>query len=139
MGSRSVTPCSAQRLVPCARRVATPNPYGPNVVSLPSCFYTRPDVRVFATKGKFSSFEDMINSYDTVLLDAYATWCGPCQYMASVLKGVSAELKASGVQVIKLDTECVAFSHGSLGFFRLCGYTKSHPYSDRTLAGSIRR
>lgn len=62
----------------------------------------------------------MINSYDTVLLDAYATWCGPCQYMASVLKGVSAELKASGVQIIKLDTECVAFSHGSLRFFRLC-------------------
>lgn len=32
-----------------------------------------------ATKGKFSSFDDMLGSYDTVLLDAYATWCGPCQ------------------------------------------------------------
>ena len=29
-----------------------------------------------ATKGKFSSFDDMLASYDTVLLDAYATWCG---------------------------------------------------------------
>jgi thiol-disulfide isomerase/thioredoxin len=32
-----------------------------------------------AKAAKFSSFDDMLGSYDTVLLDAYATWCGPCQ------------------------------------------------------------
>ncbi len=61
--------------------------------------------RLHAKSSKFTSFEDMIASYPVVLLDCYATWCGPCQYQSGVLSQCSAELKSLGVQTIKLDTE----------------------------------
>jgi len=61
--------------------------------------------RLHAKSSKFASFEDMIASYPVVLLDCYATWCGPCQYQSGILSQCSAELKSLGVQTIKLDTE----------------------------------
>ncbi|KAK9096404.1 hypothetical protein Sjap_021901 [Stephania japonica] len=61
--------------------------------------------RVEATKQTFSSFDDLLaNSDKPVLVDFYATWCGPCQYMVPVLDQVSATLKDK-IQVVKIDTE----------------------------------
>ncbi len=45
-----------------------------------------------------------------VLVDFYATWCGPCQFMVPILNEVSATLKGQ-IQVVKIDTEiypCIA-------------------------------
>ena len=58
-----------------------------------------------ATKKEFTSFEDMIAQSELpVLVDFYATWCGPCQMMAKMLVQVNAQLKDQ-LQIVKVDTD----------------------------------
>ncbi|CAL8173883.1 unnamed protein product [Prunus armeniaca] len=60
---------------------------------------------VAAKKQTFSSFEDLLATSDKpVLVDFYATWCGPCQFMAPILNEVSITLNDK-IQVVKIDTE----------------------------------
>ncbi|MEM8718973.1 MAG: thioredoxin [Cyanobacteria bacterium P01_G01_bin.39] len=58
-----------------------------------------------AVKKQFSSFEDLLaNSSIPVLVDFYATWCGPCQMMAPILEQVGANFR-DRLQVVKIDTD----------------------------------
>ncbi|HEY9769355.1 MAG TPA: thioredoxin [Coleofasciculaceae cyanobacterium] len=58
-----------------------------------------------AVKKQFSSFEDLLeNSSIPVLVDFYATWCGPCQMMTPILEQVGANLR-DRLQVVKIDTD----------------------------------
>ena len=58
-----------------------------------------------ATKQTFNSFEDMLAGSELPLLvDFYATWCGPCQMMAPILKQVGSQMKGQ-LQVVKIDTD----------------------------------
>ena len=58
-----------------------------------------------AVKKQFSSFQDLLdNSQIPVLVDFYATWCGPCQMMAPILEEVGATLR-DRLQVVKIDTD----------------------------------
>ncbi len=58
-----------------------------------------------AVKKQFSSFEDLLESSSIpVLVDFYATWCGPCQMMAPILEQVGADLR-DRLQVVKIDTD----------------------------------
>ncbi|MFB2975680.1 thioredoxin [Microseira sp. BLCC-F43] len=58
-----------------------------------------------ATKQEFNSFEDMLTSSDLpVLVDFYATWCGPCQMMAKILEQVSAQMSGK-LKIVKIDTD----------------------------------
>ena len=58
-----------------------------------------------AVKKQFSSFEELLSGSDVpVLVDFYATWCGPCQMMAPILERVNAQLKGR-LQVVKIDTD----------------------------------
>ncbi|RYR36700.1 hypothetical protein Ahy_A09g041655 isoform B [Arachis hypogaea] len=60
---------------------------------------------VEAKKQTFSSFDELLaNSEKPVLVDFYATWCGPCQFMVPILDEVSTRLKDK-IQVVKIDTE----------------------------------
>ncbi|KDP30756.1 hypothetical protein JCGZ_15185 [Jatropha curcas] len=60
---------------------------------------------VAAKKQTFSSFDELLENADKpVLVDFYATWCGPCQIMGPILNEVSTVLKDT-IQVVKIDTE----------------------------------
>ncbi|KAF7812821.1 thioredoxin-like protein slr0233 isoform X1 [Senna tora] len=60
---------------------------------------------VEAKKQTFSSFDELLaNSEKPVLVDFYATWCGPCQFMVPILNEVSTRL-SDKIQVVKIDTE----------------------------------
>lgn len=58
-----------------------------------------------AVKKKFSSFQELLSeSPIPLLVDFYATWCGPCQIMAPILEEVGAHMK-NRLQVVKIDTD----------------------------------
>uniref|UniRef100_A0A0C9S6C4 TSA: Wollemia nobilis Ref_Wollemi_Transcript_15155_953 transcribed RNA sequence n=1 Tax=Wollemia nobilis TaxID=56998 RepID=A0A0C9S6C4_9CONI len=60
---------------------------------------------VQAGNQTFSSFDDMLQkSEQPVLVDFYATWCGPCQYMVPILEDVGRRLKDK-IRVVKINTE----------------------------------
>jgi len=51
-----------------------------------------------------SNFSQLINSDELVLIDFYATWCGPCQTMAPILKDVKESL-GDKLKIIKVDVD----------------------------------
>ncbi|MEM1368419.1 MAG: thioredoxin [Cyanobacteria bacterium P01_H01_bin.15] len=58
-----------------------------------------------AVKKKFASFAEMLAESEVpILVDFYATWCGPCQMMVPVLDQVSAQMKEE-LQVVKIDSD----------------------------------
>jgi len=58
-----------------------------------------------AVQKQFSSFEELLSSSDLpVLVDFFATWCGPCQMMVPILEQVSGQTKDK-LMVVKIDTD----------------------------------
>ncbi|MDR6967287.1 thioredoxin 1 [Flavobacterium arsenatis] len=49
-------------------------------------------------------FNDIINSENPVLVDFFATWCGPCQMLSPVLKQVKDNL-GERITIIKIDVD----------------------------------
>ena len=58
-----------------------------------------------AIKKKFNSFQDLLaESEKPVLVDFYATWCGPCHMMAKILDQVNAQM-SDRLKIVKIDTD----------------------------------
>ncbi|WP_396176516.1 thioredoxin [Flavobacterium sp.] len=50
------------------------------------------------------TFKDIIDSEKPVLVDFFATWCGPCQSLAPILKEVKDSL-GERISIIKIDVD----------------------------------
>ncbi|MGB5596594.1 MAG: thioredoxin [Crocosphaera sp.] len=58
-----------------------------------------------ALKKQFSSFEELLSTSTVpVLVDFYATWCGPCHTMSPILEQVGTQMR-NRLQVVKIDTD----------------------------------
>jgi len=51
-----------------------------------------------------SSFNEVIHSDKPVLVDFFATWCGPCKMMSPILQQVKQSL-GDAVTIIKVDVD----------------------------------
>jgi len=49
-------------------------------------------------------FKDLIKSNKPVLVDFYATWCGPCQQLSPIVNSVKNDL-AGKMRVVKVDVD----------------------------------
>lgn len=54
--------------------------------------------------NKMSKFSEIINQDKPVLVDFFATWCGPCKMMNPILKQVKDDL-GEDVVIIKIDVD----------------------------------
>lgn len=50
------------------------------------------------------SFNDIINGDKPVLVDFYATWCGPCKVMSPTIEAIGKELIGQA-RVLKIDVD----------------------------------
>ncbi len=54
--------------------------------------------------SKHQSFDSLINSDVSVLVDFHATWCGPCKTLTPILEQVKRTLGDS-IKIIKIDID----------------------------------
>jgi len=51
-----------------------------------------------------NSFNSILNTGTPVLIDFYATWCGPCKTLGPILDSLKKEL-GSNIKIIKIDVD----------------------------------
>ncbi|HLT08119.1 MAG TPA: thioredoxin [Cyclobacteriaceae bacterium] len=54
--------------------------------------------------AKAKSFKELIAGNQPVLVDFYATWCGPCQTMQPILQDAARQM-GEKVKIIKVDVD----------------------------------
>lgn len=60
-------------------------------------------LEIILTDDNFEA--EVLKSDVPVLVDFYATWCGPCQMMAPIIEELAEEMKNAKVKIAKLDVD----------------------------------
>jgi thioredoxin 1 len=55
-------------------------------------------------ENKMESFKDIISDDKPVLVDFYATWCGPCKVMSPIIEEIGKEMTEQ-IRVLKVDVD----------------------------------
>jgi len=50
------------------------------------------------------SFQQIINSGKPVLVDFFATWCGPCKAMSPIIESVAKDMQGNA-RILKIDVD----------------------------------
>ena len=82
--------------------------------------------------GTEENFNDLINS-DIVLVDFYATWCGPCKMLSPVLEDLASD--RASVKIVKMDVdkcERLARSYGIMSVPTLLLFKNGKLVSQKT-------
>lgn len=75
-----------------------------------------------------ADFDDLVAEYDTVLVDFYADWCGPCQMMEPTVKTIASDTDAA---VVKVDVDV---HQGLAGQYGVQGIPTTLLFADGELA-----
>ena len=51
-----------------------------------------------------ANFNEIIESNENVLIDFYATWCGPCQTLGPILEEVKKDV-GDNLRIVKIDVD----------------------------------
>ena len=80
------------------------------------------------------NFEEVINKYDIVLVDGWASWCMPCRMIAPVLDELASEMKGQ-VVFAKLNVDDNRDIAGQLGMYSIPNLVlfKNGKMVDRTM------
>jgi len=76
-------------------------------------------------------FDELTKSDKTVLVDFFATWCGPCKALAPILEEVAAELPEDKI-IVKVDVDKekqLAIKHGVMSIPTMILFKNGTPVS----------
>lgn len=77
-----------------------------------------------------TEFDTLINHYETVFVDFYATWCGPCKMLAPEIEKLADEY-GDKVPVVKIDVDKeaeLAQRYGIVSIPTLILFKNGRPY-----------